>query len=59
MNYRETDEELMRNKELTFDLKNYGYFKGLIRIAEKSKYDEHKEYIQKFIDKYKGELPLN
>lgn len=57
MNYRETDEELMRNKELTFDLKNYGYFKGLIRIAEKSKYDEHKQYIQNIIDKYKGELP--
>ena len=46
MNYIETDQELMRNKELTFDLKNYGYFKGLIRISEKTKYDEHKNYIK-------------
>ena len=57
MNYIETEEELMRNKELTFDLKNYGYFKGLIRISDKTEYDSHKEYIQKIIDKYKGKLP--
>ncbi len=57
MNYIETDEELMRNKELTFDLKNYGYFKGLIRISDKTEYDSHKEYIQNIINKYKGELP--
>ena len=57
MNYTESDQELMRNKELTFDLKNYGYFKGLIRISEKQKYDEHKRYIQNIIDKYKGNLP--
>ena len=43
MKYTESDQELMRNKELTFDLKNYGYFKGLIRISEKQKYDEHKK----------------
>ena len=57
MNYIETTEELMRNKELSFDLKNYGFFKGLIRISEKSQYDSHKQYIQNIIDKYKGELP--
>ena len=57
MNYIETDEEFLRNKELTFDTKNYGYFKGLIRIAEKSEYDEHKKYIKNIIDKYNGELP--
>ena len=57
MNYIETDEELMRNKELTFDLKNYGYFKGLIRISDKTEYDSHKQYIQNIINKYKGELP--
>ena len=43
MKYTESDQELMRNKELTFDLKNYGYFKGLIRISEKQKYNEHKK----------------
>ena len=57
MNYIESDQELMRNKELTFDLKNYGYFKGLIRISEKSKHENHKEYIQSIIKKYNGELP--
>ena len=57
MNYIETDEELMRNKELTFDLKNYGYFKGLIRISEKTKYDEHKNYIRNMQNRFGGELP--
>ena len=57
MNYIETDEELMRNKELTFDLKNYGFFKGLIRISEKKEYDEHKKYIKNMANKFGGELP--
>ena len=57
MNYIETDEELMRSKELIFDLRNYGYFKGLIRISPKSLYDEHMNYIQSIKDKYKGNLP--
>ena len=57
MNYIETDEEFKKNKELTFDVKNYGYFKGLIRISDKTEYDSHKEYIQNIIKKYNGELP--
>ena len=57
MNYIETDEELMRNKELIFDLKNYGYFKGLMRISPKSEYDEHKNYIENIKAKYNGHLP--
>ena len=57
MNYIETDEELMRNKELIFDLRNYGYFKGLMRISPKSRYDEHNNYIKEIKDKYKGNLP--
>ena len=57
MNYIESEQELMRNKELTFDLKNYGYFKGLIRISETNKYNEHKNYIQNIINKYNGVLP--
>ena len=59
MNYIETDEELMRNKELTFDLKNYGYFKGLIRISEKTQYDEHKNYIKNMANRFGGELPTD
>ena len=59
MNYIETDEELMRNKELTFDLKNYGYFKGLIRISEKTQYDEHKNYIKNMQNRFGGELPTD
>ena len=57
MNYIETTEELMRNKELMFDLKNYGYFKGLMRISDKKEYDSHKEYINNIVRKYNGELP--
>ena len=57
MNYIETDEELLRNKELIFDTKNYGYFKGLMRIASKSDYDEHNNYVKSIKDKYKGDLP--
>ena len=59
MNYIETDEELKRNKELTFDTRNYGYFKGLIRISEKSEYDKHKTYIKNIQNKFKGVLPLD
>ena len=58
-NYIETDEELKRNKELTFDTRNYGYFKGLIRISEKSEYDKHKTYIKNIQNKFKGVLPLD
>ena len=57
MNYIETEEELLRNKDLIFDLKNYGYFKGLMRISPKTEYDEHKNYIKSIKDKYKGNLP--
>ena len=57
MNYIETDEELQRNKELTFDTRNYGYFKGLIRISEKGRYDQHKSYIKNIQDNFKGQLP--
>ena len=57
MNYIETDEELQRNKELTFDMRNYGYFKGLIRISEKGQYDQHKSYIKNIQDNFKGQLP--
>jgi hypothetical protein len=57
MNYIETEQEFLRNKALTFDLKNYGYFKGLIRISEKKKYDEHKNYINNIQKKFNGVLP--
>ena len=57
MNYIETDEELLRNKELIFDLKNYGYFKGLMRISTKTENDEHNNYIKLIKDKYGGSLP--
>ena len=57
MNYIETEQEFLRNKALTFDLKNYGYFKGLIRISEKKKYDEHKNYINNIKKKFNGVLP--
>jgi hypothetical protein len=58
MDYIENDEELKRNKELTFNTEqNFGFFKGLIRIAEKTKYDEHKNYINTMANRFGGELP--
>ena len=44
---------------MTFDTRNYGYFKGLIRISEKSEYDKHKTYIKNIQNKFKGVLPLD
>ena len=57
MNYIETTDELQKCKELLFDSKYYGYFKGLMRLAKKSDYDSHKKYIEDIADKYGGELP--
>ena len=44
---------------MTFDTRNYGCFKGLIRISEKSEYDKHKTYIKNIQNKFKGVLPLD
>ena len=57
MNYKEKDKEFMTNKELTFDLDKFGYFKGLIRISEKAQYDEHKNYIKNMQNRFGGKLP--
>ena len=58
MKYIENEEELRISKGKTFDLdKDYGYFKGLIRIAEKNEYDKHKEFINNMANNFGGKLP--
>jgi hypothetical protein len=58
MKYIENEEELRISKGKTFDLdKDYGYFKGLIRIAEKNEYDKHKEFINNMTNNFGGKLP--
>jgi len=58
MKYIENEEELRKSKGKTFDLeKDYGYFKGLIRIAEKTEYDKHKEFIKNMTNNCGGKLP--
>ena len=56
MKYEEPD-ELLRNQSKTFDTKNYGTFKCLIRIAEKSEYEKHEKYINNMKNRYNGNLP--
>ena len=56
MNY-EDPEELLKNQSKTFDTKNYGLFKCLIRIAEKSEYEKHQKYITNMKNKFSGTLP--
>ena len=53
----ENEQEVTRNKSLTFDFKDYGYFKGLVRIAQKEKYDNHESYIKKIKNKFNNNLP--
>ena len=51
MDYKEPDMNSVFGEE------KYGYFKGLIRISEKQKYDEHKAYIKNIQNKFNGKLP--
>ena len=57
MEYNEDKLELQKNQGKTFDLNNFGCFKGLTRIAEKNKYLEHKEFKEKLLKKYNNKLP--
>ena len=57
MEYKEDFLELQANQGKTFDLNNFGVFKGLIRIAEKSKYLEHEQFKKKILKKYNNKLP--
>ena len=57
MEYNEDKLELKKNQGKTFDLNNFGYFKGLTRIAEKSKYLEHQKFKEKLLQEYNNKLP--
>ena len=43
--YATAEKENMKNLAMSFDLKDYGVFKGLIRIGEKSKMDEYEKCV--------------
>ena len=57
MEYKEDKLELQRNQGKTFDLNNFGCFKGLTRIAEKNKYLEHQKFKEKLLKEYNNKLP--
>ena len=51
--YETAEKETMKNLLMSFDVKDYGSFKGLIRIGEKEKMVEYEKFIQK-IEKDNG-----
>ena len=55
--YATAEKENMKNLAMSFDLKDYGVFKGLIRIGEKSKMDEYEKVIQKIKAENNGTIP--
>ena len=57
MKYEENKTELEANQGKTYDLYKFGCFKGLIRIAEKSRYLEHEQFKKKILKKYNNKLP--
>ena len=57
MEYSEDKISMQRNQGKTFDLSNFGCFKGLTRIAEKSKYLEHQKFKNKLLEQYNNKLP--
>ena len=57
MEYKEDKLELEKNQGKTFDLNNFGCFKGLTRIAEKNKYLEHQKFKENILKKYNNKLP--
>ena len=57
MEYKEDKLELLKNQGKTFDLNNFGCFKGLTRIAEKNKYLEHQKFKEKLLKEYNNKLP--
>ena len=57
MEYKEDFLELQKNQGKTFELNNFGQFKGLIRIAEHNEYKKHQKYKKDLIQKYNNKLP--
>ena len=58
MNYNEKEKDFESSKNNAFDTdKDYGCFKGLIRIAKQKDYEEHKEFIKNMADNFGGKLP--
>ena len=57
MEYNEDKLELKKNQGKTFDLNNFGCFKGLTRIAEKNKYLEHEKFKKNLLKQYNNKLP--
>ena len=58
MKYEDVNKDLESSKKNAFDAdKDYGYFKGLMRIAKQKDYEEHKEFIKNMANNFGGKLP--
>ena len=58
MNYNKNSEDFKSNINRAFDAnKDYGCFKGLIRIATQKDYEEHKQFIKNMANSFGGKLP--
>ena len=57
MEYKEDLDELRINQGKTYDLRKFGEFKGLIRIAKHNEYLEHQNYKKDLLKKYNNKLP--
>lgn len=54
----EDESKHLENIKKSFDIKPYGNFKGLVRIAEKSKMKEYENFINEVKTYFHGKLPL-
>ena len=51
------ERQVLKNMSSSFDIKPYGQFKGLVRVAEKSKLKEYEEFIQSVKNTNGGTIP--
>ena len=56
-NKKHVDTLTMKYKDSFVKDKDFGEFKCLIRVAEKTKYDEHKQFINNMANNFGGKLP--
>ena len=53
----EDEQQELKNMSESFDIKPYGKFKGLVRIAKKEKMREYEEFVQKVARENGGSIP--
>ena len=57
LDYIETEKMHLQNMSMCFDIKQYGSFKGLVRVAEKAKMKEYNDFIEQVIQSNNGVIP--